>query len=123
MKGPAYITCLINFLFLSISLLANIRLPALIGSHMVLQQRSEVTIWGWSDVSEKIKLKAGWDTTTFTATGSTLAKWEIKIKTPGAGGPYKITIDGNNNKIILDDVMIGEVWICSGQSNMEMSMK
>src|SRR5689334_9491296 len=119
MKLSAYLTYLIVFLFLSISLLANIRLPAVIGSHMVLQQATEVTIWGWCDVSEKIKLKPGWDTTTYTAMGSTSAKWEIKIKTPAAGGPYQITIDGNN-EIILDDVLIGEVWICSGQSNMEM---
>src|SRR5690349_23235581 len=122
MKRSSYIAYFSTFLFLSISLSAKIRLPAVIGSHMVLQQRSEVTIWGWSDVSETIKLKASWDTTTFTATGSTSAKWEIKIKTPGAGGPYQVTIDGSN-KISLDDVMIGEVWICSGQSNMEMSMK
>jgi len=117
----AYITCLTVFFLLSISLLANIRLPSVIGSHMVLQQKSEVTIWGWCDVSEQIKLKATWDTTTYTATGSTSAKWEIKINTPVAGGPYQVTIDGNN-KIILDDILIGEVWICSGQSNMEMSM-
>jgi sialate O-acetylesterase len=110
------------FFFLSISLLANIRLPAVIGSHMVLQQKSEVTIWGWCDVSEQIKLKASWDTTTYTATGSTSAKWEIKINTPVAGGPYQVAIDGNN-KITLDDILIGEVWICSGQSNMEMSME
>ena len=121
MKRSAYIACLFIFFFLSGSLLANIRLPAVIGSHMVLQQRSQVTIWGWCDVSEQIKLKTGWDTTTYTATGSTSAKWEIKINAPGAGGPYQVRIDGNN-KIILDDVLIGEVWICSGQSNMEMSM-
>src|SRR5678815_5101511 len=121
MRSVAYITCLTSFFLLSISLLANIRLPAVIGSHMVLQQRSEVTVWGWCDVSEQIKLKASWDTTTHTAAGSTSAKWEIKISTPVAGGPYQLTIDGNN-KIILDDILIGEVWICSGQSNMEMSM-
>src|SRR5436190_10083777 len=117
----AYITYLIFFFFLSVSLLANIRLPAVISSHMVLQQRSAVRIWGWCDVDEKIKLKTTWDTTTYTANGSTSAKWEIKINTPAAGGPYQVTIEGNN-KILLDDVLIGEVWICSGQSNMEMSM-
>ncbi len=118
----AYITCLTAFLLLSISLSANIRLPAVIGSHMVLQQKSEVIIWGWCDVSEDVKLKASWDTTTYLTTGSTSAKWEIKIKTPVAGGPYQVTIYGNN-KIMLDDILIGEVWICSGQSNMEMSME
>ena len=120
-RFAAYLACLIFSFFLSISLSANIRLPAVIGSHMVLQQRSEVTIWGWCDVDEQIKLKTTWDTTTYTTTGSTSAKWEIKISTPPAGGPFEVTIEGSN-KIILDDVLIGEVWICSGQSNMEMSM-
>jgi len=120
-RFAAYLACLIFSFFLSISLSANIRLPAVIGSHMVLQQRSEVTIWGWCDVDEQIKLKTTWDTTTYTTTGSTSAKWEIKISTPPAGGPFQVTIEGSN-KIILDDVLIGEVWICSGQSNMEMSM-
>lgn len=120
-RSAAYITLLIPFFFLSISLLANIRLPAVIGSHMVLQQRSQVTIWGWCDVDEKVRLKTTWDTTTYTATGSTSAKWEIKISTPAAGGPYQVTIEGGN-KIMIDDILIGEVWICSGQSNMEMSM-
>jgi sialate O-acetylesterase len=121
-RSAAYTTWLIIFSFFSISLFANIRLPAVIGSHMVLQQKSEVTIWGWCDVSEQIKLKASWDTTTYKTTGSTSAKWEIRINTPGAGGPYQVAIEGNN-KIMLDDVLIGEAWICSGQSNMEMSMQ
>ena len=122
MKPTAeYITYLIFFLLSYTSLWANIRVPAVIGSHMVLQQKSEVRIWGWCDVSEQVKLKANWDTSTYTTTGSTSAKWEIKISTPDAGGPYQIAIQGNN-RIILDDVLIGEVWICSGQSNMEMSM-
>lgn len=111
----------ILFVLFSNILFANIRLPAIIGSHMVLQQKSEVAIWGWCDVSEKIKLKTTWDTTTYSVTGSTSAKWEIKVNTPAAGGPYSITIDGNN-EIKLEDVLIGEVWLCSGQSNMEMSV-
>src|ERR1043166_6476232 len=113
-RSAAYIAGIILACFLPDSLLANIRLPAAIGSHMVLQQRSVVTIWGWCDVDEKIKLKTSWDTTTYTATGSTAAKWEMKINTSSAGGPYQVTIEGNN-KIMLDDVLIGEVWICSGQ--------
>lgn len=100
---------------------ANIRLPSVIGSHMVLQEKTEVTIWGWCDAAEKIKLRTGWDTATYTGVGSSSAKWSIHVKTPAGGGPYQITIDGNN-RIVLDDVLIGEVWLCSGQSNMEMSV-
>src|SRR6476469_5445500 len=103
-RFAAYITHLIFFFFLSTSLSANIRLPAVISSHMVLQQRSEVTIWGWCDVDEKVKLRTSWDTTTYMTTGSTAAKWEIKINTPAAGGPHQVTVEGNN-KIILDDVL------------------
>ena len=107
--------------FISATALANVRLPAVIGSHMVLQQKSDVTIWGWCDAGEKIKLKTTWDTTTYNTVGSSSARWSLQVKTPVGGGLYQITIDGNN-KTILDDVLVGEVWLCSGQSNMEMSV-
>ncbi|HVZ97315.1 MAG TPA: sialate O-acetylesterase [Chitinophagaceae bacterium] len=99
---------------------ANIRLPAIIGDHMVLQQNAGVKLWGWCEPLEKIKINTSWDTATYSGTGTSEAKWEIKIKTPPAGGPYTITIAGYN-KIVIEDVLIGEVWDCSGQSNMEMS--
>lgn len=97
---------------------ANVRLPAILGSHMVLQQKSDITLWGWSDAMEKIVIQAEWDTTHYTVTGSRDANWSVVIKTPAAGGPYKITITARNT-LVLEDVLIGEVWLCSGQSNME----
>jgi len=115
------ILSLLIFLFCYLPSSAIIRLPAIIGDHMVLQQNSTVKIWGWCDAAEKIKLKTGWDTTTYNAVGGSNAKWMIELKTPKAGGPYKITITGSNT-IEIDDVLIGEVWLCSGQSNMEMSV-
>ena len=108
-------SCIFLFAF------ADVSLPAIIGDHMVLQQNSLIKIWGWGDVGEKINLKADWDTTTYTTTASPNANWNLQIKTPVAGGPYKITINGRNT-IVVDDVLIGEVWLCSGQSNMEMSV-
>ncbi len=99
---------------------AEVRLPAIIGSHMVLQQKSEVEIWGWCEPSEQITIKPGWEDGAYSATGTRWARWSVKIKTPGAGGPYKIAISGKNT-ITLEDVMIGEVWLCGGQSNMEWS--
>jgi sialate O-acetylesterase len=99
---------------------ADVRLPAVIGTHMVLQQNSQVNIWGWCDPGEKISIKADWDTASYTTSGGSNAKWIVQLKTPAAGGPFKITIRGNNS-IVLDDVLTGEVWDCSGQSNMEMS--
>jgi len=97
---------------------AEVRLPSILGNHMVLQQKSEVNLWGWCSPAEMITVKSSWDTTKYVTKGSSGAKWSLKIKTPSAGGPYTITI---NNKIVLEDVMIGEVWVCSGQSNMEWS--
>ena len=98
---------------------ANVRLPAIIGSHMVLQQQTTIKIWGWSDPGEKIIISSSWDTATAITIGANTAKWSVSLKTPAAGGPYTITIKAHNT-IMLEDVLIGEVWDCSGQSNMEM---
>ena len=95
---------------------AAVRLPSILGSHMVLQQNSEVKLWGWCSPAEKVTIKTSWDTITYRTNGESSAKWLQKIKTPAAGGPYTITI---NETTILNDVMIGEIWLCSGQSNME----
>ncbi|MEO5997554.1 MAG: sialate O-acetylesterase [Chitinophagaceae bacterium] len=111
----------IFYLFNSLFAEAEVRLPSIIGNHMVLQQKTEVKIWGWCDPGEKIKIRTDWDTTSYATSGSSGAKWSVQLKTPAAGGPYKITIAGANT-IILEDVLIGEVWVCSGQSNMEMNI-
>ena len=109
------------FIFLVfVSANANVRLPSIIGSHMVLQQKSSVKLWGWCSASEKIVISTSWDTTKYETYGNNGARWMTEIKTPSAGGPYTIWIKANN-EIILEDVMIGEVWVCSGQSNMEWS--
>lgn len=111
---------LLPLLFTMIALQAAVRLPSIIGSHMVLQQKSTVKLWGWSAPAENITIKVGWDTTTYKVTASRGARWVAEIKTPTAGGPYNITIKGSN-EILLEDVLIGEVWVCGGQSNMEWS--
>jgi sialate O-acetylesterase len=98
----------------------TVRLPAIIASNMVLQQQSTVNIWGWADPSEKIYVTTSWNNVTDSVTGTFNATFKIKIKTPAAGGPYTITIRGWNT-IRLENILIGEVWVCSGQSNMEMS--
>ncbi|MEO6637554.1 MAG: sialate O-acetylesterase [Ginsengibacter sp.] len=99
---------------------AEVRLPAIIGNHMVLQQNSEIKLWGWCDPSEKIKVTSSWNNGTDSTIGIADGKWMLTMKTPTAGGPYTVTINGQN-KIVLEDVLIGENWVCSGQSNMEMS--
>jgi sialate O-acetylesterase len=99
--------------------LADVRLPAVLSSNMVLQQQTHVKLWGWSEPGEKIVVTASWDHQTDSARGTRDGKWEVLISTPSAGGPYSIVIKGRNT-ITLENVLIGEVWVCSGQSNMEM---
>jgi len=111
---------LVLFTALAFQSWGTVRLPSLVGDHMVLQQKSRLRVWGWGDPGEKVKIQSGWsnswDSTQVTGDG----KWEMMISTPQAGGPFTMTIRGWNT-IILQDILIGEVWLCSGQSNMEWS--
>jgi sialate O-acetylesterase len=99
---------------------ANIRLPAVLGSNMVLQQQSKVKLWGWAAPAETIYVTTSWNNKTDSVKTTRDANWQLFVETPAAGGPYTITFKGQNT-ITLDNVLIGEVWICSGQSNMEMN--
>lgn len=100
----------------------QVSLPAVIGSHMVLQQQSDAPLWGWAKPGEQISIKTSWNGQSVTTVAGADGKWMVKVKTPDAGGPFTIEIKGKN-KIILDDILIGEVWLCSGQSNMEMPLR
>jgi sialate O-acetylesterase len=107
------------FLFSTTSF-SQVRVPSIISSGMVLQQNDSVSLWGWGNPGEKIFVTTSWNGRTDTATVNNRANWKIKVKTPVPGGPYTITLKGSNT-IVLNDVLIGEVWVCSGQSNMERS--
>lgn len=100
---------------------AIIRLPPIISSNMVLQQNAQATLWGWANPSERFVIISSWKSTADTVTAFNSGKWKAKISTPSAGGPFTITIKGRMNTIVLENILIGEVWVCSGQSNMEMS--
>ena len=103
--------------------MAGIKLPALIGNNMVLQQNTTINVWGWADAGEKITILASWQSTPETAITTTGGDWKTTIKTPVAGGPYKMVITGRDYSITLENIQIGEVWVCSGQSNMEFTMR
>ncbi len=120
MKAYPKIIILLAGILLAMPLKAQIKLPAVIGDNMVLQQKSEVSIWGWGDPGTKIKVSGSWSKDTATAMVSNQAEWLVKLKTPAAGGPFTVSITGNG-EVKLKNVMIGEVWVCSGQSNMEWS--
>ncbi|UUF14402.1 MULTISPECIES: sialate O-acetylesterase [Flavobacterium] len=111
---------LIFFFMIANSITANVTLPNIFGDNMVLQRNSEVKIWGWANPKEEIKLVSSWNNQEYKAVTNNQAKWELIIKTPEAGGPYTISIKGYT-EVVLKNILIGEVWICSGQSNMEMS--
>ena len=101
---------------------AAIKLPALISNNMVLQQKTRVTLWGWADAGEKISVKASWHNKTIYALADAGGKWQIVIPTIKAGGPYNISFSSGQQKIIVGNVLLGEVWLASGQSNMEFPM-
>ena len=96
----------------------QLRLPAVLSSNMVLQQNDSVLLWGWGNPAEKVFITTSWDNRTDSVLTGNGAKWSIKVKTPAAGGPYTITFK-QREKIVLDNIMSGEVWFCSGQSNMD----
>lgn len=114
------ITIFVFFLILSNTAFANITLPNIFSDNMVLQRNAEVTIWGWANPQEEVVITPSWNNETYKIKASNQAKWEIVIPTPKEGGPYSISIKGYN-EIVLKNILIGEVWICSGQSNMEMN--
>ena len=99
---------------------ANVTLPEIFSDNMVLQQKSDVILWGWAKTGESILIKADWMDQEVKVLTSVQGTWKVTIKTPAAGGPFNIHIKGRN-EVILKNVLIGEVWLVSGQSNMEMS--
>ena len=101
---------------------AQLRLPAIFTDHLVLQQQSDVVLWGWAGPSEELTITASWNKFDPMKTKTlNTGIWKTTLKTPVAGGPYTITIKGST-ELVMKDILIGEVWICSGQSNMEWSV-
>ncbi len=100
---------------------SDLKLPSLIGDNMLLQQKTTAKIWGKAKPGIKINVSASWNTNGQSIAGKD-GKWSVNLLTPEAGGPYSITISGKDTTITVKNVLIGEVWFCSGQSNMEMPL-
>ncbi|MFN0119472.1 MAG: sialate O-acetylesterase [Blastocatellia bacterium] len=98
---------------------ADVKLPALVSNGMVLQQGVAVPVWGWAEDGESVTVQFQKQKLTAVAAGG---KWMVRLKPLKAGGPFTMTIKGKNT-IELSDILVGEVWICSGQSNMEWPMR
>ena len=99
----------------------SLQLTSLFSDHMVLQQKSNVKFWGTDKPNNEITISTSWENESKTIVDIN-GHWNVSIGTPSAGGPFKIEIKSNQHKIVLNDIMIGEVWLASGQSNMEMTL-
>lgn len=117
-------TYLIVFILLISNLLkAEIKLPAIFNDGMVLQQNIKTTFWGKANSNRDIEITPSWSVEKYVTKSDVNGNWKVKIDTPKAGGPFSISIKDNDTNLILKNVLIGEVWVCSGQSNMEWPMK
>ncbi len=99
---------------------ADVSLPYVLSSNMVVQREKGTTIWGWASSGEKVKVT--FRGKTFSCKASKDGHWNVKIETGAAGGPFELVVEGNN-KIVLSNILVGDVWVCSGQSNMEWPLK
>ncbi|ANH83747.1 9-O-acetylesterase [Niabella ginsenosidivorans] len=104
-----------------LSLNAAVKLPSVFSNNMVLQQRTDAAVWGTAAAGKTVTVQTSWDKRTYQAKADVDGNWKIKVHTPSFGGPYTVLIS-EENIITLNNVLIGDVWLCSGQSNMEMPL-
>ena len=117
-----FTVCLpIATVFIFIATHAQLRMPAVLSSGMVLQQNDSASFWGWGYNGQKVTVTGSWNNESAGTTVTNHGKWKLKLKTGAAGGPFTVKVISGGQEIRLDDVMLGEVWLCSGQSNMEWS--
>lgn len=110
------------FLLLSLPIAAKIVFPTVMADNMVLQQNEQVNLWGKASPNATVNVVPAWDHKTYTTVADKAGKWIVKVQTPSAGGPYDIAFS-DGEKVTLKNILIGEVWFCSGQSNMQMPVK
>ena len=91
--------------------------------HMVLQRETEAVIWGTGVPGKKVSVMGTWDNKVYRVSSDKDGKWQTKMKTPKAGGPYQVHVGDGKKEITLNDVLLGDVWICGGQSNMQWKMR
>lgn len=109
-------------LFLNIVVQAKVIMPSFFSDNMVLQQKSSVPVWGNANPNTTLVIHCSWSKKTYKAQTDDNGHWKINVNTSTAGGPYVISIQ-ERETYVISNVMLGEVWFCSGQSNMEMPMR
>lgn len=122
MKKIKVIVLILSVILTVFSANAQLKVASVLGDNMVLQRNSEVKVWGKAEVKMSVKISCSWNETVITAVSNENGDWMAKIKTSEAGGPYTVSIETKKEKIKLSNILLGEVWLCSGQSNMEMPL-
>ncbi len=121
-KSFTFITILVLSSVFS-SLKAEIKLPAIISSNMILQRNTDVVLWGWADNNEKITIEFSWLKNEINVIADNNGNWKFSVKTTNSKEAQTIRLKSNASNILLENILFGEVWLCSGQSNMEMGLK
>lgn len=101
---------------------ATVKLPAFFSDNMVMQRQADCRLWGTADAGKTVKVTTSWDKKTYRVLADKDGNWELMVRTPQAGGPYAMTFD-DGEQTRIGNIMMGELWLCGGQSNMEMPMK
>jgi sialate O-acetylesterase len=108
---------------LALAAYSNVMLPSVFGDQMILQQNTDILIWGWAKPLEPVQITTDWSKDTLKTLGDSYCNWQLKLRTPKADNvPHTIRIQGYNS-LQITNVLLGEVWLCSGQSNMEWSAR
>ena len=117
---------LFTALLLSVAVLVpaqTLKLAHVFSDHMVLQQQTTTPVWGWGDPGKTVTVKGSWNNKAVKARVAGDGTWRVELAVPEAGGPYVLTVRSGKETLTVNDVALGEVWVCSGQSNMEMPMR
>jgi len=120
-KSILFLLVLTTFLFTTITY-AKVSLPALVSSNMVLQRNTTITLWGWADAGEKFMITASWLKDPIHISSDNAGNWKVNMQTTNSKKPQSIEINSYKQHISLENILFGEVWLCSGQSNMTMPL-
>src|SRR5688572_2976295 len=112
---------IVVFVFITLSARGELKLPAAISDHMVLQRDKPATLWGWAAAGAEVSVKL--DKQSHTARAGADGRWSVRIDPMPAGGPHAIIVSSDGAQVTVSDVLFGEVWVCSGQSNMQFSFQ
>lgn len=102
---------------------AEVRLPAIVSSNMVLQRDTTITLWGWADAQQEIAITVSWLDQPIKIIADKKGKWQVEVKTTNSTEPQTIKLSGDTSEILLENVLFGEVWLSSGQSNMTQAVQ